>query len=76
MLDKSIRRSVRPYLNGSETLLGAVLAQNAAAMVYAPTIGDVEGIDVAPGGLAKTVTLRVGSAATGVAAADRRRARR
>jgi hypothetical protein len=39
MFAKSISKSVRPYLNGSEQLLGAVMAQNAganaAAMVFA-----------------------------------------
>ncbi len=134
MFAKSLSKSIRPYLNGSERLLGAVMAQNAGAnaaamvsalrgplatvkaydhadrrhadavdaagdagvkvdrrMVIAVTsqrllifrmggavtpkarellgeaaIGDVDGIDVEPAGLAKTVTLRVRGAAIGI----------
>ncbi len=39
MFDKSLRKSVQPFLDGSEQLLGAVMAQNAganaAAMIHA-----------------------------------------
>jgi hypothetical protein len=105
MFDKSLRKSVQPFLDGSEQLLGAVMAQNADAanaagsagvkvdrrMVIAVTsrrllifrmggaftpkakellgeapIGAVEGIDVEPAGLAKTVTLRVRGTAIGI----------
>jgi hypothetical protein len=134
MFDKALRKSVQPFLDGTEQLLGAVMAQNAganaAAMVYAlrgplatvkaydradrrhadavdaadsagvkvdrrmviavtsrrllifrmggaftpkakellgeAPIGDVEGIDVEPAGLAKTVTLRVRGTAIGI----------
>ena len=134
MFAKSLSTSIDRYLNGSERLLGAVMAQNAGAnaaamvsalrgplatvkahdradrrhadavdaagdagvevdrrMVIAVTtqrllifrmggaftpkarellgeapIGDVEGIDVAPAGLSKAVTLRVRGAAIGI----------
>ena len=63
MFDKSIRKSVQPFLQGSERLLGAVMAQNAganaAAMVYA-----LRGPLAT--GLAKAVTLRVRGAAIGI----------
>ena len=54
MFDKSLRKSVQPFLDGSEQLLGE-----------AP-IGDVEGIDIEPAGLAKAVTLRVRGTEIGI----------
>ena len=80
MFAKSIQKGVQPYLNGSERLLGAVMAQNAganaAAMVYAlrgplATVKVYDRADrrhapVEPAGLSKAVTLRVRGAAIGI----------
>ena len=62
MFTRSIRKSVRPFLHQSEQLLAE-----------AP-IADVDGIDVAPDGLAKSVTLRVRGAAIRIETARGQRA--
>jgi hypothetical protein len=79
--DKSIRKSVQPFLEGAEQLLGAVMAQNAganaAAMVSAlrGPLATTKAYDradqrhadaVDAAGLSKAVTLRVRGSAIGI----------